>query len=256
MSATPDTTLLCRKLANALPLRQAEIDLIGRLPDAVRVVPAGTALVTEGEEIATGYLIQAGWAYRARFMQDGGRQIVNFLVPGDLTEAGVFVTGVADHSVIALTDVTVATYPHEKWFDLLPTSARLTTALWWYASHEEAVLKEHIVSLGRRDPINRLYYLIWELWRRLALVGLAEGGGFDLPVGREALADVLGLSLRHLSRALTKAQEDGILDIGRRHITIHDEAALLREVDCQDMYLQIASVSRKLHRAFERAEET
>lgn len=251
---SPDTSHLWRKLTQAVPLREQDRSLIDRLPADLRTYNAGEVIILEGDPDQSGLLIQDGWAYRARYLEDGERQIINFLVPGDLTEPGVFVNGHADHSVVALTDVTVATFPHERWFDLLPQSTRLTAALWWYASHEEAVLKEHVVSLGQRGPKSRLYYMMWELWRRLTLVGLADGRSFDMPVDRETLADVIGLSLRHLSRALGDARCDDVLDIGLRRVTIKDEATLLREADCHDTYLQLGAISSKITAAFKRAE--
>lgn len=250
-----DITPFLRKLSTVVDLREAEKDLLRSLPTASRTFAAGDVILAEGEPNETGFLLQSGWAYRARFLERGERQVVNFLVPGDLSEPGVFVTGCADHTVVALTDVHLATFPHERWFDLLPASTRLTTALWWLASHEEAVLKEHVVSLGRRTPKARLYYLMWELWRRLRLVGLAAEGHYELPVTRETLADVVGLSPRHLSRAMAEAREEGVLDLRRRRVTIRDAEALLRAADCQDTYLQIDAISTKVRRAFERAEE-
>ena len=51
--------------------------------------------------------------------------------------------------------------------------------------------------------------------------------GFELPFGRQQIADILGLTIETTSRQFTKMRADGLIDLpSRRKIVINDLAAL------------------------------
>lgn len=239
---------LLRKLTAFLDLPPAQRRKLADLCQAPRRVAAGTVLVEEGEASYTGFVLTAGWAARERTLQDGSRQIISYMVPGDLSEPGAFVTDNADHTIRTVTEATLRPFRHDVWFGALYNDGILASALWWMAAHEEAVLKEHVVAIGRRDPRRRLLYLLWELYRRLQLVGLCQADTFDLPLSQTDMADTLGLSTRHLSRVLAGFSHEGIVDLTGGRVTIHDRDRLLEAADCRDVYLQITTIGRTLRR--------
>ncbi|GAA0580095.1 Crp/Fnr family transcriptional regulator [Caenispirillum bisanense] len=236
---------LLHRLSRVVDLSTEDLwALKSMLADCISV-PAGTALVREGEPSRHTFLLASGWALRERHLRDGSRQVVNFLVPGDLSEPGVLVTEAADHSITTLTEARVCRVGHRAWFDTMTASPALTMALWWLATHEEAVLKEHLVSLGRRSSRQRLLYLLWELWRRLDLAGqLRPDGSFAFPARRDDLADAAGLTPRHLGRVLAELRSDGMLTLTGSHVVITDPARLLKAGDCRDVYLQIEPLAK------------
>lgn len=246
-----ETEYLMRKLSAVVDLSDAQRDTLNALFDRPRQVPAGTVLVHEGEPNYTGFLIASGWATRERLLRNGDRQVVNFMVPGDLSEPGAFVTESADHTIATVTEAVVLPFAHDRWFATLYADGMLTAALWWLAGHEEAVLKEHIVAIGRRKPEARLLYMAWELCRRLELVGLCNDGRFLLPVSQQTLADALGLSPRHLSRVLADLHAKDVVQFADGHVTIKDPARLLDLCDCRDVYLQITSIAGAVRKALQ-----
>ncbi|WP_404383973.1 Crp/Fnr family transcriptional regulator [Caenispirillum salinarum] len=239
----PDIEYLLRKLSFVADLTEKQRQVLNALFDGPRHVSAGTVLVSEGEPNYTGFVICEGWAARERLLNDGDRQVVNFMVPGDLSEPGAFVTNAADHTITTLTDSVIRCFPHHRWFHTLRQDPVLTLVVWWLAAHEEAVLKEHIVALGRRRARPRLLYMMWELCRRLEMVGLCRDHRFALPAGNADLADALGLSPRHLSRVLAEVRHEGIIDVGDGYCVIRDPDRLLSACDCRDVYLQITSIA-------------
>jgi len=234
---------LIAKLSHAVPLSRDDEDELTAMVERVDALPAGTVIVEEGRPSHEGFVFLDGWAARERTLSDGSRQIVNFVVPGDLSEPGVFVTESADHTIRTLTPVRTCRFAHRRWFEVLASSPRLAVAMWWLASHEEAVLKEHVVSMGRRESVNRLLFLFWELWRRLTMAGLACDGRFHFPVGRADLADTLGMTPRHLSRVLVKVRNEDLVAFDRNWVTIRDGDALLKRCDCHDAYIQVDTIS-------------
>lgn len=64
------------------------------------------------------------------------------------------------------------------------------------------MLRERIVSLGRRDARGRIAYLLCELLWRHTAVGLNSNGSFLLPLTQTELGDALGLTPVHVNRIL------------------------------------------------------
>ena len=78
---------------------------------------------------------------------------------------------------------------------------RLATAVLWAASRDEAMMVEHLISVGRRNALERTVHLLLELGARLQLVGLGSKAGYACPLSQYTLADALGL-LRCISTGL------------------------------------------------------
>lgn len=93
---------------------------------------------------------------------------------------------------------------------------------------DEATLRAWIVNLGRRDALERLAHLFCELHARLELVGMVDGGRFDLPMTQEVIADALGLTTVHVNRTLQRLRSDGYIELSSGRLTILDVLGLQR----------------------------
>ena len=65
----------------------------------VRSIGARRDIVREGEHPEFVNLILDGWAIRHKMLEDGRRQILAFLIPGDLCDLNVFILKEMDHSL-------------------------------------------------------------------------------------------------------------------------------------------------------------
>ena len=99
---------LVRKLTRFLPLDQAELSVIGRLEERRRSITAGTELVHERQVGHHAYILKEGWACSYKLLPDGGRQVIDFPIPGDVIGLRSVLLRAADHSFAAVTDVAVA----------------------------------------------------------------------------------------------------------------------------------------------------
>lgn len=240
-----------RKLTTVVRLEARDRSALeAALGGPARVRP-GVILMREGEPTPGGFVLAAGWAIRERLLNDGRRQVIGFMLPGDASTPGVFVGEVADHTVTALTEATILRFTHPAWATAARSSGRVAAALWWLTAHEAALRQEHIVALGRRSARERILYLVWETWRRLQLVGLAGSGTFDLPVSYEVLADATGMTPRHLGRVLAGLHEEGVFRFKNGVLTILDPDRLTDACDCRDELLHLVPVPEGVRRALD-----
>ena len=205
-----------------------------REPEAIR---RGQTIVREGEKYGDIFLLVSGWVERFKLLPDGRKQIVNFALPGDLLcfDAGTFAR--AHYSMEATTDLVVCRIPVENMAKLFQSSFRLGRAISWVSSHEEALLVERIVSLGQRSALERTAHLFCEFWRRLQILGIAEGASYEMPLTQQHLGDILGLSHIYLNRVLRRLRELKLIVLSRGSVRILDAKGLEKLAGFEDDYL-------------------
>jgi hypothetical protein len=106
----------------------------------------------------------------------------------------------ADHSFSELTDAAASPVDGRHILKCVTEFPRLGAALLWAASRDEAMVVEHLVSIGRRSALERTAHFFMELAERLSLVGLATETEFKCPLSQFVIADALGLTAIHVNR--------------------------------------------------------
>ena len=114
---------------------------------------------------------------------------------------------------------------------------RLGVALMWAASRDEAMVVEHLVSIGRRSALERTAHFFMELAERLSLIGQASETEFECPLSQFVIADALGLTAIHVNRVLRQLREKGLLAIHKKTVKIDDLAGLRKLAGFQGGYL-------------------
>jgi CRP-like cAMP-binding protein len=246
-----DELPMVRKLRQFMELTKVELGSLNALGADVRRAGARAEISSEGGASGTAILLHEGWAMRQRTLRDGRRQIIDFLVPGDLCDPCSFVSGRRDFTVSAISPVAYSPLQPEQLLTLLSSSPRVGAFLWWLESRESFFLRAHLVAVGRMRADERIAYLIWELWVRLQLVGMAQGHTFELPATQDLLADATGLTHVHVSRTMRRLQKDGIIERTDRtyRITNPDKLLALAQVD-ESLYVgQLPGFIRDLLRS-------
>ncbi|MBW8784539.1 MAG: Crp/Fnr family transcriptional regulator [Novosphingobium sp.] len=234
--------LLARKLEHFARLSPEDIEALDRIWRRKSVTaPPQDDIVRQGDPPGGVRLMQAGWACRYRMLADGRRQILSFFLPGDLCDLNNFVLRRMDHSVMALTPVRYTMLGAEDFDSLTTRRPRLMHALWWDNLVAMAIQREWTVNLGQRSAVERLAHLLCELYVRLHVIGLANGGAFDLPITQVELADTVGLSPVHVSRTLKDLRERNLVQLHRGKLEIFDFQALSSVALFRPDYLHLAA---------------
>ncbi|GEP09449.1 hypothetical protein MGN01_12940 [Methylobacterium gnaphalii] len=159
------------------------------------------------------------------------------MLPGDLCDPHIFLLDRMDHTIGALTPLTVAQIPGPAFQSLVERSASLAYAFRREGLSAIAIQREWTVSLGRRSGIERLAHLFCELYWRLAAVGLTDGGSCPFPLTQNDLADVLGQTSVHINRTLQELRSMGLVALRGRRLTIHDQTGLAELAYFDPVYL-------------------
>ena len=230
---------LLRKLSRFVALTDDEAELLTRLQRHSRDLQPGCELIHEGQPRTTAFVLKRGWAFSYKVLPDGGRQIVDFHVPGDFLGLRGLLLHISDHSIDALTPITVSELHGAELVGAFDTAPRLAAAVLWAASREEAVVVEHLVNVGRRSAEKRLIHLLLEIGARLKMAGMGDERGFACPLRQAHLADALGLSTIHVNRILRALRDQGLLTFRQHRVTFHDIHALAELAGFDSSYLHL-----------------
>jgi CRP-like cAMP-binding protein len=232
--------VLARKLSGFAELSAEDHARLDQLCARTFEVPAGDNLITEGDRPSNVFLLLEGWGYRYKLLEDGRRQIVAFLIPGDLCDIHIFILKRMDHSIGILCDAKVAALPKEAIIELMEQSPALNRALWWATLVDEAVLREWLVNAGQRDAYHRVAHLFCEMSVRMQRVGLAGGPSFHVPLTQEELGDTMGLTPVHVNRTLKRMRSEGLITLRGKQLEIHDVGRLMEIAGFNPNYLHLA----------------
>lgn len=210
--AEPAEPALVAKLGRFVPLNEKEREALLQLCRKGRRLPRGTDLIVEGDKPTSVFLLLEGWAYRYKSMINGGRQIMAYLLPGDLCDVQIFLFEEMDHSIGLLSDALVVKIPAAEVLDLMDRFPRIERALMWATLVDEATLREWLLNVGQRDALQRLAHLFCELCVRLSVVNLVdETETFTLPLTQAELADTTGMTTVHVNRSLQRLRKEGLI---------------------------------------------
>jgi CRP/FNR family transcriptional regulator len=205
-----------------------ELEFISSFKSGELNVEAGTNVLLQNTNSAHLYTILSGWAFRYKTLPDGRRQILNYALPSDFIGLQGSVNDQMEHSVEALTDMKLCVFPREKLWDLYSGHPTLAFDVTWLAAHEEQMLDEALLSVGRRTALERLAYLLLAMFQRAEEVGLTKGHAIQFPFTQQHVADTLGLSLVHTNKTLQRLNATKTMRWKERRFEILDRDGLAK----------------------------
>jgi CRP/FNR family transcriptional regulator, anaerobic regulatory protein len=195
-----------RSLSVCAALDRAELRELDQLGRHVHFAPRETVFAQEELTIFF-YNLREGVMRLYKLLPDGRRQIVGFAMPGDFL--GMSTSARHSFSADAVGPVAVCRFSRTSFARFLADKPHLLRRINELVVRELSQAQDHMVLLGRRSAEEKIAsFLIG--WRdRLA----RRGDAAPLPMGRQDIADFLGLTIETVSRTFTKLERDGVIDI-------------------------------------------
>jgi CRP-like cAMP-binding protein len=202
-------------------------------------------IIREGEHSDDIHVVLTGLACRYKILENGSRQIMAFLVPGDPCDSEIFILDQMDHSIGTLTPSLVASISGTRMKDLLLHRGSIALAFWWNTLQDEGVLRERIIDEGRRSAYERISFLIYEIFLRMRAFGEIEDQKFEFPVTQVDLADATGLTPVHVNRMLKQLREERLIAIEGKVWTVLTPQGLRKAARYEASYLHLDRAKRE-----------
>lgn len=172
----------------------------------------GKTIFSDGEDSEYSYKVVEGAVRLSKVMLDGRRQIAEFALPGEMFgfEYGDAYALTAE----AVTPVTVIRYRRAHIERLGNEFSDIQQELMAHLRRGWTSAQAHLVMLGRQTAKERVAAFLLAL---AANRGVKNGRSLDLPMGRQDIADYLGLTIETVCRTLTELKVAHIISIPDRH---------------------------------------
>jgi CRP/FNR family nitrogen fixation transcriptional regulator len=164
----------------------------------------GEEIFAQEEEADLIYRIIRGAVRTTRLQSDGRRQIGDFYYPGDFF--GIEAGGEHRFSAEALGDCEIMVVKRAALGQYGAEGERLERMIWAETARQLVRTQEHLMVLGRKSACERVACFLVDMADRF-------GGEFTtLPMGRQDMADYLGLTIETVSRMVTQLQVEGLVE--------------------------------------------
>jgi CRP/FNR family transcriptional regulator len=192
-----------------------------------RPIRRGDYLYRAGTVLESLHAIRTGFMKSSVLHEDGREQVAVFHMMGDLMGLDAISTGQHLCDAVALEDSEICEIPLAALEQLSRDIPSLQQHFHRIMSRE--IVRDHgvMLLLGTMRAEERLAAFLLNLSQRFAARGYSPSE-FHLRMTREEIGSYLGLKLETISRALSRFQEEGLLDVRTKRVKILDLDALRR----------------------------
>jgi CRP/FNR family transcriptional regulator len=216
-----------RDLCLPCGLAEGEMDRLDHLLFSRRRVKAGHTLYREGDRFQFIYAVRSGTFKSSLTLPDGREQVSGFQMAGELMGLDGVAQGVHASSSIALEDAEICAIPYAQLNELSAQSPSLQHLVSKLMSRE--IVREHslMMLLGSMNAEERLAAFLLNLSQRMKARGYSPSE-FHLRMSRAEIGSYLGMKLETVSRTFSAFQQQGLLEVDKRHIRILNLEGLTR----------------------------
>ncbi len=216
-----------RELCLPVGLSESDLERIDQMVGSRRALKRGELLFRNGDRFESLYAVRTGFFKTRVSAEDGHDQVTGFQMAGELLGLDGISTERHSCDAVALEDSQVCQIPYSRLEELTHEVTDLQRQFHKVMSRE--IVRDHgvMLLLGSMRAEARLSAFLLNLTQRLQARGFS-GTSLVLRMTREEIGSYLGLKLETVSRAFSRFQEEGFLEVRQREISVLDEAGLRR----------------------------
>lgn len=227
------------RLNDFVPLTDRERESLIRLQDRERSLKRGTIIFRENDSNCELLVVEKGILMSYVVLDDGSRQILRFLFPGDLAGVSTLIYKACPETVEAVTDAAICTLERGALTKLFDEAPRLAALILAVNQIERVALTDRLAGLGRTSAKARVAAILIEMRNRFRRMDKTIGNSFALGLTQEEIGDATGLTAVHVNRMLRQLEDDRLIAREGGRVTINDEAALVRAANYVDRYADL-----------------
>lgn len=188
---------------------------------------AGSVLKLEGENSGAVYFASSGWLAVSKSTADGGRLIVDVVLPGEMLDPGFTAPEASLVEIEALTCSVVLSVRSSDWFPRLARQPGLAAAVERERQASFARRVGRMPRLGKGSAAARIACGLFELCVRSTAASGDGAYATHIPMNQQQLGDFCGLSSVHVRQTIRRLARDGAIEgAGRFGVTIRSPNAL------------------------------
>lgn len=213
----------CNLLELCLPfgMDEQEIQRLDELVGTRRKVKRQQPLYRAGDPFEAIYAIRVGWFKTDVVLEDGREQVTGFQMTGEMLGLDGISTETHSCNAIALEDSEVCVISYNRLEELSREFEGLQHQFHKVMSRE--IVRDHgvMMLLGSMRAEERLAAFLLNLSQRFTARGFS-GVDFHLRMTRDEIGSYLGLKLETVSRAFSRFQEEGMVEVQQKHVRLVD----------------------------------
>lgn len=208
-----------RKKAYFRKFSEEELRFIAEAKAGHVKMPAKADLSISDGRVATLY---SGWAFRYKRTAEGVRQILDFLLPGDLIGMENLGSGKSEYGVEALTPVSLCMLNADTLALLIRQFPDYSMQFLRNLLQDRRRNDGRMLAIGKGHGAQRVAYLMVEVYERQKQRDLATESWCPFPLQRQHIADALGLSGTHVNRAVADLRKADLAQISNNALVVSD----------------------------------
>ena len=181
----------------------------------------GQHVFRAGDQSRALFAVRSGCLKTYCATEDGNEQVLGFTLPGELVGLDGMGDDVYASNSIVLETASICELPYDRLEEMCHSLSGLNSQLMRLASKEITADQRLQLLLGRHAADAKLAVFFLSLSTRDKPRDL-PATNFNLPMSRQDIGNYLGLAIETVSRQLSRFQEEGLLKVNRREITITD----------------------------------
>ena len=221
-----------QELCLPIGLSEAELSLVDSLVDERRKIARGEAIFRAGDRFTAIYAVKLGFFKTEVLSEDGRHQVTSFYMPGEVLGMDGISAEAHHCDAIALEDSEVCLIPFHELETISVQVPTMQRHLHRVMSREIVRDQGMMMMLGAMRAEERVIAFLLNLSQRYLARGYAATD-FNLRMTREEIGSYLGLKLETVSRTFSHLQEEGLLQVEKKHIRLLDTVRL-RKMLSQD----------------------
>ncbi|KQN92686.1 transcriptional regulator [Sphingomonas sp. Leaf231] len=216
------------RVGDVLPLSAIERTALAYLSERERPLRRGATLVRQNERSGELFTLKSGMMMGYVLLDDGSRQILRFLFPGDLLGTDVLAYGQAQQTLVAITDSVVAPIDRILLAEAALRHPRLGLALAALEQAESTAMADRLSAIAKTSARARVASVLLEIRDRMGRGDAAIADSFIPGLTQEEIGDAIGLTSVHVNRMLRQLEDMRLIARNGGRFTILDEVGLRR----------------------------
>ena len=212
------------------------------------LIPARSRIFQEGEAHDSVYTLFNGWGILYKTVSNNGkRQILRFLLPGDLIAYQTDANGLMAYSAGTITESILCAFDRKKLTSSIQSSPEIALRLLNMEARNISLCQSHLMAAGRKTAKESIAFILLELYHRAQLQDknsyTDKTHSIDFPITQEDLGDAVGLTNVHVNRVMKELISEKLITCHKKKLTIIEEEKLCKIAEFSPEMINIQTFS-------------